>query len=257
MRRCVRPSVEPCEPRSLLSALACSLTTNMSAYQLGQPIEMTFTETNTSNQPVRLAVGPVNSGFDVVQDGVRVWASNAGIQPQYLLLKTLQPGQSETLQATWDGVPNFSQGGELTGTFTVTNQQAPTGASATFTILPAAPTGSVSATLSADKSAIRPGKTVALSMTLTNTGDAPVTIPNGVDSDFFSASRLGQAPVWYRTGSGGPTTSVVLAPGQSVTFTTSWNGRPNQGHARALHRGTYTLFAEDAGYEARATIRIV
>ncbi len=136
MRRRTPLCVEMIESRCLLSALAYSLTTNPSTYQVGQPVQMTFTETNTGSQPVQIAIGPVDSGFDVDQNGVTVWESNAGLQPQYLQIETLQPGQSVTLMATWNGVPNMVPPTVLSGTFTVTNQQAPTGASASFVIEP-------------------------------------------------------------------------------------------------------------------------
>jgi hypothetical protein len=65
------PVVEGLEDRALLSSLSYSLTTNQSVYQVGQPIEMTFTETNTSNQPVTVPSG-VPEGFGVTHDGTPV-----------------------------------------------------------------------------------------------------------------------------------------------------------------------------------------
>jgi hypothetical protein len=249
--------VESIERRCVLSALAYSLTTNMATYQVGQPVELNFTETNVSQKPVRFAIGPFNSGFDIVHNGVTVWTSNAGIQPQYLLLKVLRPGQSETLKATWNGAPNLSSAGSLTGTFTATNQQAPTEASATFMVFSPAPKASVTTTLKTGEFKFRPGQPVALTMTLKNTGDTSVTIPEGPGSGFFSVSRRGRPPLWSSSESGGPADSAVLEPGHTVTLTTIWNGRSNQGHARTLRPGIYTLFAEDGGFEASTTIRIV
>ena len=96
-RRKRRPRVELLEARALLSSLSTSLTTNQSVYQPGQPIQMTFTETNTINQPVTIGEGPSIDGFDVTQNGKPVWESNAGVNPLFILVKTLQPGQSLTL----------------------------------------------------------------------------------------------------------------------------------------------------------------
>ncbi len=136
---CKRPLVvELLESRRLLSSssLSYSLTTNQSTYQMGQPVQLTFTETNHTSKPVTIAIGPSNTGFDVRQNGALVWMSNAGIQPQYLRVETLLPGQSEVLTAAWNGVSNVGGAGtHVTGTFTVTNQQAPSGASATFQII--------------------------------------------------------------------------------------------------------------------------
>ncbi len=123
MRRRTPLCVERIESRCLLSALAYSLTTNQSTYEVGQPVQMTFTETNTGPTPVHVAIGPANSGFDVAQNGETVWASNAGFQPHFVRLETLLPGQSVTLTATWNGEPSMGPPTVLTGTFTVSNQQ--------------------------------------------------------------------------------------------------------------------------------------
>jgi hypothetical protein len=263
MRRRTQLSVELIESRQLLSALAYSLTTNQSTYEVGQPINFTFTETNTGTSPVNIAIGPVNSGFDVVHDGVTVWASNTGIQPQFLQLKTLQPGQSETLTATWNGVSNIGPPTVETGTFTVTNQQAPTGASATFQIENAAspPTHTpnendppISVKLTTNKPAYRLGQPVLMTLTLTNTSDAAVAIAPNSSSDGFYASR-GGAVVWHHAATGGPDASLSLAPGQTVTFTTTWNGRTNQ-HGGAVRPGLYTLIADEGNYEISTTIEI-
>ena len=72
-----RPSVESLETRALLSAMSVRVTTNQSVYQLGQPVQMNFTETNTSNVPVNVREGPSIDGFVVTEDGKTVWQSNA------------------------------------------------------------------------------------------------------------------------------------------------------------------------------------
>ena len=58
MRRSRSWIAEPLEGRELLSGVIYSLTTDQPNYQVGQPIEMTFTETNTGDQPVTVAVSP-------------------------------------------------------------------------------------------------------------------------------------------------------------------------------------------------------
>ena len=120
------PRVELLETRALLSALSVSVTTSQSVYQPGQPIQMTFTETNTSSQLVKVEEGPSIDGFIVAQAGKTVWRSNSGINPDFIVLETLKPGQSLTLNATWAG--GASQGQSpvtVGGTFTVTNQLDP------------------------------------------------------------------------------------------------------------------------------------
>lgn len=117
----------------MLSGLATSLTTDGSSYQVGQPVVMTFQETNTSSTPTTVTDGPSVDGFDVMQAGHVIWRSNGGINPLFIREVPLGPGQSMTLTATWNGVP---QGGSspVSGTFEIVNQLDPHGASATITV---------------------------------------------------------------------------------------------------------------------------
>jgi hypothetical protein len=264
MKRRMALCVETVESRYLLSGLAYTLTTNQSTYQVGQPIVFTFTETNTGPSPVNVELGPVNSGFDVQQGGVTVWASNTGIQPQFLRLETLQPGQSQTLTATWDGVCNIGQATPLTGTFTATNQQAPTGASATFQIvnatlppvqIPLPNNPALTATLTTGKPAYRPGAPVHIILTLTNTSQTAVELSPNPASDGFYASR-GKVVVWRYTAAAGPDDARLIAPGQSVTFMATWNGRPNRHGVRSIRPGIYKLVANEGDYQISTTIDI-
>jgi hypothetical protein len=137
MLRRTRPTVESLEAKALLSGLAYSVTTDKSSYTLGQPVQMTFTETNISNQNVNITLGPSMEGFQVIHDGVTVWASNEGINPFILYEMTLKPGQSYTLKATWNGQQDEGEPTSPVGSFTVTNELAPpSAASAAITITP-------------------------------------------------------------------------------------------------------------------------
>src|SRR5207302_8206637 len=109
--------VEQLEGRALLSGVSYSLTTDKSVYQVGEPIQITFTETNDTDQPISFTHGPGVDSFSVAQDDVTVWQSNRGwsvwqsnggwwSNPPVIWLDTLQPGQSFTRTATWDGIPN-------------------------------------------------------------------------------------------------------------------------------------------------------
>jgi hypothetical protein len=133
MTRRTRLNLETLEGRSLLSGLATGLTTNRSVYQPGQPIVMTFQETNVSNQPISVEDGPSIDGFTVLHAGEVVWRSNAGINPLFIKRDILQPGQSLTLTATWDGIPTGSSAPVL-GQFVISNGLNPGGATATVTI---------------------------------------------------------------------------------------------------------------------------
>ena len=94
----------------------------------GTQVVFTFIETNVSHKNVNVAIGPSKDGFIVSQNGKPVWQSNAGPQPEFLMLRTLQPGQSLTLQATWNDRSNLvnpptpQEGSPLSGTFTVENE---------------------------------------------------------------------------------------------------------------------------------------
>ena len=135
MARRTALNVESLERRELLSGLSINLTTDASSYQVGHPVQLTFTETNNSSSPVTIDEGPSNDGFIVEQNGSTVWRSNAGINPLFIVADTLQPGQSLTLTGTWNGIPNVgsSTGTAVTGTFVVLNQLAPA-TTATFQI---------------------------------------------------------------------------------------------------------------------------
>lgn len=76
MKRRRPPVVESLESKTLLSGLSYTLTTNQPVYQAGQPIQITFTETNTSNQPVTVNVDPTD--FTVSQDSFAIWQSDPG-----------------------------------------------------------------------------------------------------------------------------------------------------------------------------------
>jgi hypothetical protein len=155
MKRARIAAVEPLESKVLLSAAAplisvpasppivarageglkIVLTTDQKVYRKGQPVVMTLTETNTSNQTKTVALGPSTDGFYVTQNGVEVWASNTGPQPLFLLVKTIKPGASLTLSATWKGHTNIGPPSSPTGTFVV-HSQIPGAAPVTIQILP-------------------------------------------------------------------------------------------------------------------------
>jgi hypothetical protein len=252
-RRKRMPCLEPLESRRLLSSLSYSLTTNQSSYQVGQPVQMTFTETNTSSNPVSITVGPLNSGFDIVHDGTVVWESNAGVLPQDPLQLVLLPNKSYSLTSTWNGIPNQGPASLLTGGFTVTNEQAPTGASTTFTIQPEAGAPVVS-TVTTDKPSYQPGQSIGMTFTQTNDGTQPVKVIVG--NTAFEVSQNGQT-VWTSPPPQlvpAPTLSwQTLQPGQSVSETATWNGKVLNG---SQGTGTFTL-ANDLSPTASTTFMIV
>jgi hypothetical protein len=227
-----RLGLESLEGRALLSDLAVTLTTDESVYQAGQPIVMTLTETNTGSQPVGFVVGPSIDGFDVSENGKPVWQSNAGINPMFLVEEMIQPGQSYTLTATWDGVPNlpfqYMFGGQppvlAGGSFTVTNQLDPNGASASFTI-----DSPLSYSITADQGNYSVGQPIQITSTETNTSSQPVTV-NTTPSDFAITQEGIGAPLANVLGTWGTQSATeTLQPGQSISETATWNGFANVG----------------------------
>jgi len=217
------------------------LTTNQSVYQPGQPIELTFTETNTSSQPVTVAEGPSIDGFDVTQNGKPVWQSNAGINPLFLLADPLQPGQSLTLQRTWDGVPTPGEQPIVPGgTFTVTNQLDPQGASATFQIESSSPSSS----LTTDQSVYQAGEPVQITFTETNTSSVPIIVDPGGN---FSVTNAATNVTVFTQGVDQNAQNVTLQPGQSLTQTATWN---------ATQPGTYDLAYQGASVGADGSIQV-
>jgi hypothetical protein len=102
--------------------LVMRLTTDHRVYHPGQPIVVTLIETNTSPHVVSLVDGPSTSAFVAVHNGRRIWTSNSGIQPMFLVSKSLQPGQSITLSAMWDGHSNIGPTGAISGRVVIGSQ---------------------------------------------------------------------------------------------------------------------------------------
>ena len=163
MARKIALRVELLEVRTLLSDLSFTVTTDKSAYQVGQPVQLTFTETNVSNEPVTVNDGPSIDGFTVTQNGQATWESNAGNTWPNIQVVTLEPGKSLTETATWNGEPGDASSVAETGSFSVTNQLAPQSASASFQI-----TSPLTYTLTTDKPAYQLGEPVQITLTATN-----------------------------------------------------------------------------------------
>ena len=113
-------------------------------YQLGQPIKLTFTETNTGSQPESVRIGP--NAFEVKQNGTEVWNStNSSSTSASQSWETLQPGLSYSQSVTWNGpvqlAPTESQ---TSATFVASDLLDPDNSSASFTIVaPTDPTSPV------------------------------------------------------------------------------------------------------------------
>ncbi len=231
VRRRRRFRVEALETRALLSGLNYSLTTDQSTYQVGQTIEITFTETNTSIQPVTVSVAPTD--FTISQGTYPIWQSNPGNATQPASTETLQPGQSLTQRANWDGTTSYSipaiPGGTPVswsinnwGTFVVSNPNAPD-LTATFQI-----TDPLSSRVTTDQSVYQIGQTIQMTFTETNTSDQAVTFFDDGPAG-FSISHNGTTAMQYPLDQNVPTFPITWTAGQTETDTQTWNGIPQDG----------------------------
>lgn len=212
-------SVEDLERRTLLSGIAYSLATDHSVYQAGQPIQITFTETNTGSQPVTVSLSPTDftvSEQSPVFDGP-VWESNPENDGKPPTSVTLQPGQSVSQSAAWDGTvtrPAIQQGTTTSyavnqfGTFTVSNPNAPQGDTPTFQI-----TDPLQGTLTTSQAVYQLGQPVQVTYSETNTSDQTVTVPV-LNPVLYRLLLNGQqvSPVMDPLGAGYET----IGPGQTV-----------------------------------------
>ena len=232
-RRTAALIVEGLEGRTLLSSLSYSLAADQSVYQVGQPIALTFTETNVSNQPVTVEVSP--SDFTVSQNNAAIWQSNPDNANGLSVPETLLPGQSVSQSANWDGTTSYSLapllGSPQTwainnfGTFTVTNPNAPQGLNATFEI-----NDPITYSLTTDQPVYQPGQPVRMTFTEVNTSDQSLTIPP-VQPAGFSIWQNGKLVMVDALPAIVITNPTTLTAGQTITDTQSWNGIPMSGAA--------------------------
>jgi hypothetical protein len=155
MRRALTPRIEAMENKCLLSGvapilggapsigvspppaetgpanLAVSMTTSATTVTPGEVVKLTFTETNNTSHDVFVDYGPSTDGFIIKEGGTTIWQSNAGLNPLYIRLQLLAPGESITLTADWTAT-------SASGTFVAFNQ-LDTAATATFSVAPSTP----------------------------------------------------------------------------------------------------------------------
>ncbi len=250
MARKIALRVELLEVRALLSNLAYSLTTDKSAYAVGQPVQLTFTETNISKQDVTVNEGPSIDGFNVSLNGTTIWRSNSGVNPQYVLANTLKPGQSLTETATWNGESTADPSIVATGSFVVTNQLAPTSASADFQI-----NSPVTYNLTTSQSTYPFGQAVELMLTATNPSNQSVAVNASPAS--FTVTQGGNA-IWSASASAGSQSfgTETLAPGQSITQSTTWDGTTSWLGQEIDHWGNFAVTSPEAPAGASASFQI-
>jgi hypothetical protein len=293
MKRRTPLNLEPLESKALLSGLSYSLTTNQASYQPGQPVVMTFRETNVSSQPISVEEGPSIDGFDVSQNGVVVWRSNTGILPMFIASESLQPGQSLTLSASWNGMAVGSTS-PLQGTFVISNQlnpsvtttvsvsnapspptttpptnnpqpigvapspQSPTSTPISQDPNPSSPTTAtpaspIAVSVTANGSTVRKGHGVRMTITLKDVSNAPVTLPGRSAAEFTLLE--GTTPIWHRATSASSVRPRTLQPGRSAALSVVWNGQASAPGVPLVAR-TYTVEASDGGYSGSTTLQL-
>ncbi len=271
--------------------LVTSVTTDQSTYDFGQPVNMNFTETNNGDQPIVILTGATS--FQISQNGTTVWdeaSSQAGpiAAPSWT---TLQPGQSYTQTASWDGLPNEGPFGFLSGDFTLSNVLDPSGSSASFQVIgpisvppyipapdppvvqptpvtkapqppnvqptpPPSSTAPVTVTLVSNRNAYKTGQSVRLSMTVKNLSTAKVAMPPNAGPDRITVMD-GSTVVFRSARIRSALIARSIKPHHSIELALSWSGRPNQSDIAKLAPGTYTVQVVDGGFSGTTTIRLV
>jgi hypothetical protein len=274
MRFGFKPGFENLEPHVLLSgsvpsAVPASLTpgvvtialkTDRSGYQVGDPVLLKLTETNTSNHDVRIVDGPSIDGFSVTQNGATIWRSNARIQPLFLVAIDLKPGQSHTLSARWDGHTEDAWGNKSallpTGTFAVHNQLQPIGSNPDTILIQPPTVQPLDVSVQTDRASYAVGQPVTITVTEMNRSNHDVTVLTG--GQILTASVSGdRGVVWvYHDPRRLPTGHGVLYAGQSRRFTIVWDGHPSFPFGGALP-GTYTIAADIDSVVGTTKIRLL
>ena len=134
-RHAFRPSPERLETHLLLTAATAglpvpgppiteTLTTNRTIYKVGQPIEITLTETNTTKNPVTLSNIANVDGFTATRSFKIVWTQAAPSRRAHS--STLRPGETRKIRVVWNGRPNVASARSTpaTGTFEIDNTLA-------------------------------------------------------------------------------------------------------------------------------------
>jgi hypothetical protein len=219
--------VDRLEERTLLSSVSYSLTTSQSIYQVGQPVNLTFTETNTGDEPVTVSVSPTD--FTISQNNSAIWQSDSTVGNVPSTSEALAPGQSLSQTASWNGIWDdslpYGEGSATPinayGTFTVSNPNAPQGLSATFQIA-----NPIVYSVTTNQPVYQLGAPIQITWTAVNTADQPITIfvaPAGL-SVTHNGKLLTSQPEPQIIGF-----PVTFAVGQTETGQETWNGFPYTG----------------------------
>jgi len=252
----IRPNVELLECRALLSDLAVTVTTDQPSYQVGQPVRITLTETNTTDHDVTVAERCGVNDFWATQDGAEVWRkSKDGPQPlcPIFLGGVLHAHESRSFGALWNGHTDEGPPGTPTGAVQVFGRvDGVSSPPVAIRIEPAPAMNPLVLTVTTEHELYRPRGRVQITVTATNTGNEPAAV--GVARPKITISRHGVV-VWRLHSQAHPQVARLLQPGQSQQFAVAWKGLPNVPGVR-LRPDFYTVQVTLDGLEDAATIRI-
>jgi hypothetical protein len=256
MPRAILPHVEPLESKMLLSNLTVSVATDRSTYQAGQTVRMTLTETNTSNQSVKVTEGCGIDDFWVTQAGTEVWReSKNGPQPlcPISLNGVLGPHQSRTFVVYWNGHSDEGPPTTPSGVLRVSGAvDGMASAPVSIRIEPSPAASNVALTVATNHMVYRPGQRVHMSIIETNGGNEPVAV--SLSSPTITVSRGGTV-VWSLHSHLHSQTLKLLKAGQSRVFQFAWNGRSDIPGVR-VRPDDYTIQVALDGLSDSTTIRI-
>jgi len=237
-------------PAAAADPLSVSFFTDKASYVRGEEATLTLEVKNTSALPVTVSFNSNQQHDFAVSDasGAVVWTWSHGKTFSGSTTRVMGAGEVARYTTTWAFVDNAGAG-VFDGTLTVKGiflgqylgRSGPKEASQAIELITVDP---LEVTFATDKSSYsKLGSAANLSLTVTNIATYAVTIDfaNGQSYD-FSARNASGATVW--TWSNGKSfdpnpVQVVLAPGESLTFTGTWSFKNDSGSTVA--DGNYTL----------------
>ena len=102
----------------------------------------------------------------------------------------------------------------------------------------------ITETLTTDKSIYKVGEPIHITLTETNNTSSTITMPSMQQSGEFTASRDFKV-VWRSKVQQSDSAATTLAPGQTTTISTTWNGSPNVGSSPRSTKLTGTIHIDN------------
>jgi hypothetical protein len=243
-------ALAPVSQAQAADPLAFQFTADKADYTRGEQAVLTVQVKNTSALPLVINFSSGKQYDFAARDasGATVWTWSTGksFDPSGSQ-RVLAAGETWTLQETWAFVTDAGQG-VLDGGYTVSgtflgNYVGKTGSKSGEQALTLTTPDALQVAFTTDKSSYGRFDTAVLTLTVTNTAPYALNLVfNSAQLYDFSATSSAGATVW--TWSNGKTfdptpQEVVLAPGESLQFQTTWGLTQNNGLPASS--GTYTV----------------